>query len=91
MTTASTLEYRQTLGARLKSHREGRGYSQAELAREAGDWRQATLSFYESGKRDIPFFVVDTYAQILDVPIGIIAFKTYEEAIADGDIEERSE
>lgn len=67
--TTSTPRYRERLGLKLRAAREAQGISQAELARRAGDWRQATLSLYESGRRDIPHFVFQTYAQILGLTL----------------------
>lgn len=67
--TTSTIEYRRRLGNKLRTAREAQGISQAELARRAGDWRQATLSLYETGRRDIPHFVFQTYARILGLSL----------------------
>lgn len=57
---------------RIKELREARGWSQAELARQAGV-RQATLSAIENQQTTaIDFMVLERLARALDVPAALL-------------------
>lgn len=79
---------RAQLGERLKSWREGAGISQRAFATDAGI-QQPTVSNYESGKRDVPFFVVLHYAISCGVSLDLLTTLTYEEALAAGKVKPR--
>lgn len=54
---------------RLKQLREGKGWSQAKLAEEAGVTREY-IARLETGKHDPPLSRVEKLANVLKVPIG---------------------
>ena len=71
------------LGERLRSWRNGLDRTQRHMA-ELAKVAQPTLSYYENGKRSIPFAVVQSYASELNVSIDLLTAVTYEEAVASG-------
>lgn len=62
-------EQRRAIGQRLREWRLKRDLSQAQLARAAGI-TQASLSNYETGKRDLPLSTFLGVASGLDVSLG---------------------
>jgi transcriptional regulator with XRE-family HTH domain len=61
--------YRREVGQRIREWRLRRDLSQAEVARVAGI-TQASLSNYETGKRDLPLSTFLGVAKALDVGVG---------------------
>ena len=57
------------VGRRLREERRRRGLSQSEVSRSAGI-TQASLSNYETGKRELPLSTVLNLAAALDVSLG---------------------
>lgn len=70
----------EVLGNRLRSWRNGLDRTQREMA-ERAHVAQPTLSYYENGKRAIPFKVVSAYASALNVSLDLLTSMTYEEAV----------
>lgn len=66
---ADVRERRCAIGRRLREWRLRRNLSQAEVARVAGI-TQASLSNYETGKRDLPLSTFLGVSSALDVGIG---------------------
>ena len=66
-----TLTRRIEVGQRLRELRQTRGLTQGELAR-AGRLGQATLSNYESGRRDILLGMTERVAEALGVTLGYL-------------------
>ncbi len=62
-------ERRSATGQRIREWRLRRALSQAEVAR-ASHITQASLSNYETGKRDLPLATLLHVAGALDVPLG---------------------
>ncbi len=60
---------RRATGKRIREWRQRRALSQAAVAR-AADITQASLSNYETGKRDLPLSTLLNLSAALDVPIG---------------------
>ncbi|MSQ29206.1 MAG: XRE family transcriptional regulator [Dehalococcoidia bacterium] len=71
MATDSTaaMERRRAIGRRLREWRVKRELSQAQVAR-AGGITQASLSNYETGKRDLPLSTLFGVAAALNVDLG---------------------
>lgn len=65
--TRSTL--RSDVGVRIREWRLRRELSQADVARRAGI-TQASLSNYETGKRDMPLSTLMGVSSALNVPLG---------------------
>ena len=65
----SETELRRTTGQRLREWRLRRERSQAEVARASGI-TQASLSNYETGKRELPLSTALRLAAALDVHLG---------------------
>ena len=57
------------IGKRLREARRRRGLSQSDIARSAGI-TQASVSNYETGKRELPLSTVLNLVAALDVPLG---------------------
>jgi len=68
-TTNETSIHRKEVGQRIREWRLRRDLSQAEVARVAGI-TQASLSNYETGKRDLPLSTFLGVAKALDVGVG---------------------
>jgi transcriptional regulator with XRE-family HTH domain len=66
---ANVLSQRHAIGKRLREWRLRRELSQAEVARVAGI-TQASLSNYETGKRDLPLSTFLGVASALNVSLG---------------------
>ncbi|MCY4638732.1 MAG: helix-turn-helix domain-containing protein [Chloroflexi bacterium] len=60
---------RRATGQRIREWRQRRALSQSTVAR-AADITQASLSNYETGKRDLPLATLLNLAAALDVPVG---------------------
>ncbi len=69
MEDPETMSRRVEVGRRLREARRRRGLSQSEVSRSAGI-TQASLSNYETGKRELPLSTVLNLAAALDVPLG---------------------
>ena len=69
MTAEHFIGQRHAIGQRLREWRLRRERSQVEIAREAGI-TQASLSNYETGKRDLPLPTFLAVAATLEVSIG---------------------
>ena len=69
MRDPQALARRAEVGKRLRELRRARGRSQADVARAAGI-TQASLSNYETGKRELPLATVVNLAATLEVAIG---------------------
>lgn len=67
--SAEKRDQRRAIGQRLREWRLKRDLSQAQLARAAGI-TQASLSNYETGKRDLPLSTFLGVASGLDVSLG---------------------
>ena len=67
--TPSGTEQRRAIGRRLREWRFKRDLSQADVARVSGI-TQASLSNYETGKRDLPLSTFLRVASALDVSVG---------------------
>ena len=65
----SEVARRRATGKRIREWRQRRALSQAAVAR-AADITQASLSNYETGKRDLPLSTLLNLSAALDVPIG---------------------
>jgi transcriptional regulator with XRE-family HTH domain len=63
------MEQRRAIGERIREWRLKRDLSQAEVARHAGI-TQASLSNYETGKRDLPLSTFLGVASALNVHVG---------------------
>lgn len=66
---SSGTDQRYAIGSRLREWRFRRDLSQVEVARASGI-TQASLSNYETGKRDLPLSTFLNVASALDVSIG---------------------
>jgi transcriptional regulator with XRE-family HTH domain len=66
---AAERERRRATGQRLRQWRIKRERSQAEIARTAGI-TQASLSNYETGKRELPLSTALSVAAALDISLG---------------------
>lgn len=76
--TLNPNEIRRTIGARIRSARLARELSQVEVARRVGI-TQASLSNYESGKRNLTALNLLAICGVLDVDITtILAVADYE-------------
>lgn len=64
-------EHRKAVGQRIREWRLRRDLSQAEVARVAGI-TQASLSNYETGKRDLPLSTLLGVSRALEVGVGDI-------------------
>lgn len=64
-----TMNHRVEVGRRLRQARRRRGLSQSEVSQSAGI-TQASLSNYETGKRELPLSTVLNIAAALDVSLG---------------------
>ncbi len=71
MRDPKALARRVEVGKRLRELRRQRGRSQADVSRHAGI-TQASLSNYETGKRELPLSTALNLAAELDVPFGDI-------------------
>ncbi|MXZ47031.1 MAG: helix-turn-helix transcriptional regulator [Chloroflexi bacterium] len=69
MGDSETLSRRVEIGRRLREARRRRGLSQSEVSQTAGI-TQASLSNYETGKRELPLSTMMNLAAALDVPLG---------------------
>ncbi len=70
MTSApSGTDRRHAIGRKLREWRYKRDLSQVEVARASGI-TQASLSNYETGKRDLPLSTFLSVAAVLDVSLG---------------------
>ncbi len=69
MEDPETMSRRVEVGRRLREARRRRGLSQSEVSQSAGI-TQASLSNYETGKRELPLSTVLNLAAALDVPLG---------------------
>jgi transcriptional regulator with XRE-family HTH domain len=67
--TEQSSDRRRQIGRRIREWRLRRDLSQAEVARVAGI-TQASLSNYETGKRDLPLSTFLGVARALDVGVG---------------------
>ena len=68
---SGTPEQRARFGARLRELRHKAGRSQTDVSRGAGI-TQASLSNYETGKREVPISTALNLARVLDVPFSEI-------------------
>lgn len=57
------------VGGAIRAVRKGAGMTQAEFARKVGVPKQATLSNYERGQREIPLRLLSAISQKFSVPI----------------------
>ena len=71
MPDAQALARRAEVGQKLRELRKRRGRSQADVSNHAGI-TQASLSNYETGKRELPLSTALNLAAELDVPFGDI-------------------
>ncbi|MCK9485107.1 MAG: helix-turn-helix domain-containing protein [Dehalococcoidia bacterium] len=62
------LALRRQLGQRIRTWRQRRGVSQAELAERVGV-TQSSLSNYENGKRDVSVYILMEIAGALEVEL----------------------
>ena len=69
MVTAERTDQRKAVGGRIREWRLRRDLSQAEVARVAGI-TQASLSNYETGKRDLPLSTLLGVSKALEVSLG---------------------
>lgn len=69
MGDSETQTRRVEIGRRIREARRRRGLSQSEVSQVAGI-TQASLSNYETGKRELPLSTVMNLAAALDVPLG---------------------
>ena len=69
MGDSETLSRRIEIGRRLREARRRRGLSQSEVSQSAGI-TQASLSNYETGKRELPLSTLMNLASALDVSLG---------------------
>ena len=69
MPDSETLTRRAEVGRRLRETRHRRGLSQSAVSHSAGI-TQASLSNYETGKRELPLSTVLNLAAALDVSLG---------------------
>lgn len=69
MGDSDTQTRRVEVGRRIRDARRRRGLSQSEVSQAAGI-TQASLSNYETGKRELPLSTVLNLASALDVPLG---------------------
>ena len=69
MGESQTMSRRIEVGRRLREERRRRGLSQSEVSQSAGI-TQASLSNYETGKRELPLSTVLNLAAALDVSLG---------------------
>ncbi|MXW34925.1 MAG: helix-turn-helix transcriptional regulator [Chloroflexi bacterium] len=69
MGDSETLGRRVEIGQRIREARRRRGLSQSEVSQMAGI-TQASLSNYETGKRELPLTTMMNLAASLDVPVG---------------------
>ena len=69
MSSRDQAKMRLDLGQRIRGFRSRRGQSQQEIARRAGI-TQASLSNYETGKREIPVGTLVRIAAALDISVG---------------------
>jgi transcriptional regulator with XRE-family HTH domain len=69
MPNPQVLARRSEVGKRIREFRQQRGRSQADVSRAAGI-TQASLSNYETGKRELPLSTALNLAAALDVPFG---------------------
>ena len=69
MGDSETQNRRVEIGRRIREARRRRGLSQSEVSQAAGI-TQASLSNYETGKRELPLSTVMNLAAALDVPLG---------------------
>ena len=67
--TGNEQERRQQIGERIRFWRMRRQASQAEIARASGV-TQASLSNYETGKRELPLSTALAVASALDITLG---------------------
>ena len=71
MRKSGSLEHRTKLGQQLRTLRRKAGRSQTEVSKGAGI-TQASLSNYETGKREVPLSTALNIAAELDVPFSSI-------------------
>ena len=71
MPDPQTLARRAEVGRKIREVRKTRGRSQADVSSHAGI-TQASLSNYETGKRELPLSTALNLAAELDVPFGDI-------------------
>ncbi len=71
MRKSGSLEHRARLGQQLRTLRHKAGRSQTDVSRGAGI-TQASLSNYETGKREVPLSTALNIAAELDVPFSEI-------------------
>ena len=69
MRDSPTTSRRIEVGRRLRDARRRRGLSQSEVSQSAGI-TQASLSNYETGKRELPLSTILNLAAALDVSLG---------------------
>ena len=69
MPDSQTEAHRIEVGRRIREVRLERGLSQTDMSRAAGI-TQASVSNYETGKRELPLSTVLGFAAALDVPLG---------------------
>ena len=75
MRKSGSLEHRAKLGQQLRTLRRKAGRSQTEVSKGAGI-TQASLSNYETGKREVPLSTALNIAAELDVPFSSIVETT---------------
>ena len=84
-------EYRIRLGRHLRSYREGRALAQRDVVRLVPHAirRQATLSYYEAGLREVPLFVADELARLYGVRLDVLVALPFTAARAAGKVAKR--
>lgn len=70
------------IGARIRTERENRGWSQADLARRLGI-TQTAISYWESGTRTIDVDILAQIATALDLRPSELLPATHRESVAD--------